>query len=95
MIRAAVDRDGGLARRRFGRVHLARGFECACDLDTEVAQDRRAQQCRVMIQKNVCLSVHRLGWLRMNGQTLARAGPHAEPAAPGATSRRTTANLRG
>src|SRR6516164_8775106 len=40
-------------------------------------------------------SVHRPGWLRINGQTLPRAGPHAEPTAPGATSRRTAANLRG
>src|ERR1700719_3151088 len=33
-------------------------------------------------------SVRRPGWLRMNSQTLPRAGPHAEPTAPGATSRR-------
>ena len=34
-------------------------------------------------------------WLRMKSQTLPTAGPHAEPTAPGATSRRTAANLRG
>jgi hypothetical protein len=31
----------------------------------------------------------------MKSQTLPTAGPHAEPTAPGATSRRTAANLRG
>src|SRR5215472_10183798 len=40
-------------------------------------------------------SVRSPGWLRMNSQTLPRAGPHAEPTAPGATSRRTAATLRG
>src|SRR5205085_9532225 len=38
VVRAAVDGDGSLTPRRFGRVHLARGFKCARDLDTEVAQ---------------------------------------------------------
>ena len=28
-------------------------------------------------------SVHRPGWLRMNGQTFPRAGPHAAPTVPG------------
>lgn len=39
-------------------------------------------------------SVRKPGWLRMNSHTLSRAGFHAEPTAPGATSRRTAANLR-
>jgi hypothetical protein len=43
VVRAAVDRDGSLARRRFGRVHLAGSFKCTRDLDTEVAQYRRAR----------------------------------------------------
>jgi hypothetical protein len=38
-------------------------------------------------------SVQSPGWLRINGQTPPMAGPHAEPSAPGATSRRTAANL--
>src|SRR5215831_9652994 len=33
---------GSFAPLRFGRVHLARSFNCAGDLDTEVAQYRRA-----------------------------------------------------
>src|ERR1700693_4825482 len=40
-------------------------------------------------------SVRRPGWLRMNSQTLPQAGHHAEPTAPGATSRRIAGNLRG
>ena len=45
--------DGSLAPWRFGRVHLARGFKCARDLDTKVAQYRRARLCRVVVEKNV------------------------------------------
>ena len=47
IVRAAVDGDGSLAPLRFGRVHLARSFKCARDLDTEVAQYRRARFCLV------------------------------------------------
>src|SRR6266542_1860056 len=43
VVRAAVDGDGSLAPWHFGRVYLARSFKCARDLDTEVAQDRRAR----------------------------------------------------
>jgi hypothetical protein len=39
---SAMDRDGSLARRRFGRIHLAGSFKCARDLDTEVAPYRRS-----------------------------------------------------
>jgi len=53
IVRAAVDGDGSLAPWRFGRVHLARSFKRARDLDTEVAQYRRARLCRVMVEKNV------------------------------------------
>src|SRR6266581_4278802 len=42
-----------LARRRFGRVHFAGSFKCARDLDTEVAQYRRARLSRVVVEKNV------------------------------------------
>ena len=45
--------DGSLAPWRFGRVHLARGFKCARDLDTKVAQYRRARLCPVVVEKNV------------------------------------------
>src|SRR5664279_2490138 len=40
-------------------------------------------------------SVHSPDWLRMKSQTLPTAGPHADPTAPGGTSRRTAANMRG
>ena len=40
-------------------------------------------------------SVRSPGWLRMNSQTLPSGGPHAEPTAPGATSRRTRGQLAG
>jgi hypothetical protein len=53
VVRAAVDRDGSLARRRFSRVHLAGSFKCARDLDTEVPQYRRARLSRVVVEKNV------------------------------------------
>jgi hypothetical protein len=53
MIRAAVDGDSSLAPWRFGRVHLARRFKCARDLDTELAQYRRAPLCRVVVEKYV------------------------------------------
>ena len=53
IVRAAVYGDSGLAPLRFGRVHLARSFKCARDLDTEVAQYRRARFGRVVVEKNV------------------------------------------
>src|SRR5260221_4884099 len=53
IVRAAVDGDGSLATLRFGRVHLTRSFKCARDLDTEVAEYRRARLCRVVVEKNV------------------------------------------
>ncbi len=87
IVRAAVDRDGSLARRHFGRVHLAGTFKAR--LDTEVAQYRRARLSRVVVQKNV-VAVGPQAWL-----TLPKAGPHAAPTAPGGTSRPTAANLRG
>jgi hypothetical protein len=46
IVRAAVDDEGSLASC-FGRIHLARSFQCARDLDTEVAQYWRARLCRV------------------------------------------------
>ena len=52
--RRAVDGDSSFAPpRRFGRVHLARRFKCAPDLNTEVAQYRRARLRRVVVEKNV------------------------------------------
>ena len=53
VVRAAVDGDGNLAPLRFGRVHLARSFKCARDLDAEVTRYRRAGLLRVVIEKNV------------------------------------------
>lgn len=53
VVRAAMDRDGSLARWRFGRVHFANRFECARDLDTEVAQYWCAPLTWMVIQKNV------------------------------------------
>ena len=95
VVQAAVDRDGRLARRRFGRVHLAGSFKCARDLDTEVAQYRRARLSRMVVEKNV-VAVGPQAWLAANeGQALPTAGPRAAPTAPGRTSRRTAANLRG
>ena len=95
VVRAAVDRDGSLARRRFGRVHFAGSFECACDLDTEVAQYRRVRLSRVVVEKNV-VAVGPQAWLAANeGPDLAQGRPRAAPTAPGRTSRRAAANLRG
>ena len=72
VVRAAVDRDGSLARRRFGRVHLAGSFKCARDLDTEVAQYRRARLSRVVVEKNV-VAVGPQAWLAANeGPDLAQ-----------------------
>jgi hypothetical protein len=65
VVRAAVDRDGSLARRCFGRVHLAGSFKCARDLDTEVAQYRRAWVSRVVVEKNV-VAVGPQAWLAAN-----------------------------
>jgi len=48
-----MDGDCGLARWRFGRVHLARGFKFARDLDTEVTQHWRAGLLRVVVEENV------------------------------------------
>jgi hypothetical protein len=52
-VRAVVDGDGSISTLRFGRVHLAPSFKCARDLDSEVAQYRRARPCRVVVEKNV------------------------------------------
>src|SRR5579859_2397076 len=49
----AVDRDCSLTPWRFGRVHLARSFKCARDLDAEVAYEWRAGLLRVVIEENV------------------------------------------
>src|SRR6266566_2016625 len=65
IVRAAVDGDGSLAPLRFGRVHLARSFKCARDLDTEVAQYRRARLCRVVVEKNV-VAISPQAWLAAN-----------------------------
>jgi hypothetical protein len=95
IVRAVVDGDGSLAQSRFGRVHLARSFKCERDLDTEIAQYRRARRCRVVVQKNV-VAISPRAWLAANElPDLAQGRPHAEPTAPGATSGRTAANLRG
>lgn len=53
IVPAVVDDDGSLSPWCLGRVHLARSFECAGDLDTEVAQYRRAELRWVVIDKNV------------------------------------------
>src|SRR5205814_657740 len=62
IVRAAVDGHGRLAPWRFGRVHLARGFKCTRDLDTEVAQYRRTRLCRVVVEKNV-VAIRPQAWL--------------------------------
>src|SRR5215472_4780433 len=65
IVRAAVDGDGSLAPWRFGRVNLARSFKCARDLDTEVAQYRRARLCRVVVEKNI-VAISPQAWLAAN-----------------------------
>ena len=90
VVRAAVDGDGSLAPWRFGRVHLARSFKCACDLDTEVAQYRRARLHRVMVEENVVPISPQARLAANELPDLAQSRPHAEPTAPGATSRRTS-----
>src|SRR5436309_12890582 len=65
IVRAAVDGDGSLAPLRFGRVQLARSFKCARDLDTEVAQYRRARLWRVVVEKNAVSSSPQ-AWLAAN-----------------------------
>jgi hypothetical protein len=64
VVRAAVDRDGSLARRRFGRVHFAGSFKCARDLDTEVVQYWRAR-LSLVAEKNV-VAVGPQAWLAAN-----------------------------
>src|SRR4051794_19326142 len=95
VVGTAVDGDGSLAARRFRRIYLACSFKCARDLDTVIAQYRRARLRRVVVEKDV-VAVRPQSWpASMNGQTLPSAGPHAEPTPPSGTSRRTAANLRG
>jgi hypothetical protein len=53
VIRSAVNAAGSLACWRFGRVHLARSFKSARDLNTEVAQYRRIWPSRVVVDENV------------------------------------------
>src|SRR5262245_56060827 len=53
VVRSAVDGNGSFAAWRFGRVHLARGFECARDLDAEVAQYRCTRLLRVVVEEDV------------------------------------------
>src|SRR3981189_30789 len=65
IVRAAVDGDGSLSPLRFGRVHLARIFKCARDLDTEVAQYRGARLCRVVLEINV-VAISPQAWLAAN-----------------------------
>jgi len=65
VVRAAVDGDGNLAPLRFGRVHLARSFKCARDLDTEVAPYRPARLCGVVVEKDV-VAIGPQAWLATN-----------------------------
>jgi hypothetical protein len=65
VVRAEVVRDGSFAWRRYGRVHLAGSFKCARDLDTEVAQYRRARLGGVVEEKNV-VAVGPQAWLAAN-----------------------------
>ena len=60
-----VDGDGSLAPLRFGRVHLARSFKRARNLDTEVAQYLPARLYRVVVEKNV-VTVSPQAWLAAN-----------------------------
>ena len=94
VVRAAVDRDGSLARRRFGRVHLAASFKCARDLDTEVAQYRRARLGRAVVEEILWPSARRPGGLRMKSQILRAQAPM--PSQPGSARPPATpaANLR-
>lgn len=62
---AAMDGDGGLARWRFSRVHVARSFKSARDLDTEVTQYWRAWLRRVVVEENV-VAIRPQPWLATN-----------------------------
>src|SRR5690349_10172834 len=53
LVRAAVDGDGSFTPWRFGRIHLARSFKCARNLDAEVAQYRPARLRWVVVEENV------------------------------------------
>ena len=53
------------ARRRFGRAHFSGSFKFTRDLDTEVAQYRRARLRRVVAEKNV-VAVTPQAWLAAN-----------------------------
>jgi hypothetical protein len=93
VVRTTVDGDGSLAPLRFGRVHLARSFKRARNLDTEVAQYLPAWLCRVVVEKNV-VTISPQAWLAANElPDLAQGRPQAEATAPGATSHRTAANI--
>ena len=65
IVRAVVKGDGSLAPWLFGRVHFAGSFKCARDLDTEVAQYRRARLSGVVVEKNV-VAVGPQAWLAAN-----------------------------
>ena len=89
------DCHGSFARWRFGRVHLARSFKCARDLDAEVAQCRRPPLCRVLVEKNIVAisPQERLTSNELPDLTQGWSPRRANRA--GATSHRTAANLRG
>src|SRR5262249_21775793 len=53
VVRPAVDGNGRFAPWRFGRVHLARSFKCARDLDAEVAQYRCTGLLRVVVDEDI------------------------------------------
>ena len=89
IVRAAMDSDGSFTPLCFGRVFLARSFECASDLDADVANYRRARLSRVVVEKNLWPSLRKPGWVRMNAQNFSSAVLPVEPTAPGAASRLT------
>ena len=60
-----MDGDCSLASWRFGRVDFSCSLKYARDLDTEVAQYRRARFARVVVEKNV-VAIGPQAWLAAN-----------------------------
>jgi hypothetical protein len=53
VVRPAAGGYGSFARWCFGRIHLARGFKCARDLDAKVAQYRRARLLPAVVEEDI------------------------------------------
>ena len=65
VVRAVMNSNGSLAALCFCRVHLARAFERARDLDTKITQYWRAGLCSVVVDEDI-VAVSAQSWLATN-----------------------------